>query len=131
MEEIKPDYCIDYTKTNYKLLPEKYDVIFDAAGVESYQTTRHLMKPGGRYLTTLPRPKHVIDKLTSLFTSKNVKTLLMKSKGDDLRILSEMISKNQLRIFIDSVFPLEKISDAHRRAEEYTTEGKIIIQILK
>jgi NADPH:quinone reductase-like Zn-dependent oxidoreductase len=88
------------------------------------------LKSGGRYLTTLPRPKLVIHKLISLFTSsKKVKTLLMKSNGDDLRILSGMISENQLKIFIDSVFPLEKIADAHRRAEEYSTEGKIIIQI--
>jgi NADPH:quinone reductase-like Zn-dependent oxidoreductase len=131
MEELKPDNYINYTKTNYEELPEKYDVIFDAAGVQTYKNCRHLLKRGGRYLTTLPRPKLVIHKLISLFTSKKVKTLLMKSKGDDLRVLSEMISNNQLRIFIDSVFPLEKIADAHRRAEEYTTEGKIIIQISK
>jgi NADPH:quinone reductase-like Zn-dependent oxidoreductase len=32
MEELKPDHYIDYTKSDYKYLPEKYDVIFDAAG---------------------------------------------------------------------------------------------------
>ena len=132
MDELKPDQFIDYTKNNYKLLSDMYDVIFDAAGVESFISCRHLLKSGGRYLTTLPRPKLVIHKLISLFTSsKKVKTLLMKSNGDDLRILSEMISENQLKIFIDSVFPLENISDAHRRAEEYSTEGKIIVRIVK
>lgn len=131
MEELKPDRFIDYTKINYKQLPDKYDVIYDAAGVESFFVCRHLLKSGGRYLTTLPRPKLILHKLISLFTaSKKIKTFLMKSKGDDLKILSEMIIKNQLKIYIDSVFPLEKIADAHRRAEEYSTEGKIIVKIV-
>lgn len=130
MKELKPDHYIDYTTNNYKLLRDQYDVIYDAAGVESFISCRHLLKPDGRYLTTLPRPKLLVHKLIALLTtSKKVKTLLMKSTGDDLRILSKMISENQLKIYIDSVFSLEKIADAHRRAEEYSTEGKIIVKI--
>jgi NADPH:quinone reductase-like Zn-dependent oxidoreductase len=130
MDELKPHYWIDYTKCDYKSLPEKYDVIFDAAGVESFRTCRSLLKPGGRYLTTLPRPKHLTHKLISLFTpSKRVKTFLMKSNGDDLDALSKMINDGKLKIYIDSVFPLERIADAHRRAEEYSTQGKIVIII--
>jgi NADPH:quinone reductase-like Zn-dependent oxidoreductase len=130
MDELKPGHFIDYTKCDYKSLPEKYDVIFDAAGAESFLSCSSLLKPGGRYLTTLPRPKIVIHKLIAFFTSsKKVKTFLMRSKADDLEVLSKMITDGQLRIYIDSVFPLEKIADAHRRAEEYNTEGKIIIRI--
>jgi 2-desacetyl-2-hydroxyethyl bacteriochlorophyllide A dehydrogenase len=132
MKELKPDHYIDYKKNDYKLLPVEYDVIFDAAGVDSFRSCRHILKLGGRYVTTLPRPKLVMHILIAFLTSsKKVKTFLMKSKGDDLKILSEMITENKLKIFIDSVFPLEKIADAHRRAEEYTTEGKIVVKILE
>jgi NADPH:quinone reductase-like Zn-dependent oxidoreductase len=130
MDELKPDQFIDYTISDYKSLREKYDVIFDAAGVESFRSCFSLLKPGGRYLTTLPRPKIILHKLIAFFTSsKKVKTFLMRSKADDLQIVSKMIIDRQIRIYIDSVFPLEKIADAHRRAEEYNTEGKIIIRI--
>src|SRR4030042_2719512 len=130
MDELKPDHFIDYMKCDYKSLPEKYDVIFDAAGVESFRTCSSLLTPGGRRLTTLPRPKIVLHKLIALFTSsKKVKTFLMKSKAEDLEVLSKIITDGQMSIYIDSVFPLEKIADAHRRAEEYTTEGKIVIKI--
>jgi NADPH:quinone reductase-like Zn-dependent oxidoreductase len=130
MEELNPYRFIDYTRSNYKLLPDKYDVIFDAAGIENFRTCFKLLKPGGRYLTTLPRPNIIIHKMFSLFTSsKKALTMLMKSDSKDLKQISKMISVNQLKIYIDSVFPLEKIADAHRRAEEYSTEGKIIIKI--
>jgi NADPH:quinone reductase-like Zn-dependent oxidoreductase len=55
--------------------------------------------------------------------------MLMKSRSKDLEQISNMITENQLKIYIDSVYPLERIADAHRRAEEYTTQGKIIIKI--
>jgi NADPH:quinone reductase-like Zn-dependent oxidoreductase len=130
MEDLNPYRFIDYTKNDYKSLPEKYDVIFDAAGVEDFQKCRDLLKKGGRYMTTLPRPNILLHKLMSPFhNSKKAKTLLMKSKSNDLEFISKMISDNQLKIYIDSVFPLEKIAEAHRRAEEYSTEGKIIIKI--
>ncbi len=130
MEELNPDDFIDYTKVDYKTLTDRYDIIFDAAGVENFPDCRHILNPGGRYLTTLPRPKLLIHKTIAIFTKrKKVKTFLMKSSGSDLEIISDLIRRNELKIFIDSVFPLEKIADAHRRAEEYHTEGKIVVTI--
>ncbi len=130
MEELKPYRFIDYTKSDYKLLSDKYDVIFDAAGIENFRKCFKLLKPGGRYLTTLPRPNIIIHKIISLFTSsKRAMTMLMKSRSKDLEQISKMITENHFKIYIDSVFPLARIGDAHRRAEEYTTQGKIIIKI--
>jgi len=60
---------------------------------------------------------------------KKVKTLLQRSTGRDLEILAGMAENGKLQVIIDSVYPLEKVSEAHRRAEEYSTEGKIIIKI--
>jgi len=130
MEELRPDGFIDYTREDYKSQAERYDIIFDAAGVENFPYCRHILNPGGRYLTTLPRPKILIHKMYAVFTKgKKAKTFLMKSRGSDLEIISGLIREEKLKIYIDSVYPLENISDAHQRAEEYHTEGKIVIRI--
>ena len=130
MNQLQPDGFIDYTRNDYKTMKEKYDIIFDAAGVENFLDCKHILNPGGRYLTTLPRPKLLIHKIFALFTKgKKVKTFLMKSSGKDLEIISDLIREERLTICIDSVYPLEKISQAHKRAEEYHTEGKIVIKI--
>ncbi len=127
MDKLAPGHYIDYTLSGYKTAGRKYDIIYDSAGKESYRTTKRIVKPGGIYLTTLPRPKLLAHKLLAFFAGKKVKTFLMKSKSEDLEIISEMIIRGDLKIYIDSVFPLDKIADAHRRAEEYHTEGKIVI----
>ena len=131
MDELAPYHHIDYTVTDYKTAGKKYDVVYDSAGKESYRTTKKIIKRGGQYLTTLPRPKLLAHKILALFAGKKVKTFLMKSKREDLEIISEMIIRGDLKIYIDSVFPLDKIADAHRRAEQYQTEGKIVINELK
>ncbi len=130
LERLKPDHHIDYRKTDYLNEPGRYDVIFDAAGTESFLTCKRILKSKGVYISILPRPKILLHKLVSLFTGgKRVRTLLQKSSGSDLQVLTDLAESGKLQVIIDSVHPLEKVSDAHRRAEEYHTEGKIIVRI--
>ena len=129
MDELAPSEVIDYQSTDFKAGNKKFDVVYDSAGKESYRTTRSIIKQGGTYLTTLPRLKLLVHKMLAFFARKKVKTFLMKSRGEDLDIISGMIEKGDIKIHIDSVFPLDKIIDAHRKAEEYHTEGKIIIKM--
>lgn len=130
LNKLKPDHHIDYRRTDYLNAPERYDVIFDAAGTQSFLKCRKILKNGGLYITSLPRPKLLIHKLVSLFTrGKRARTLLQKPSGNDLEILAELVEAGKLQVITDSVYSLKKISEAHRRAEEYSTEGKIIIKI--
>ena len=71
----------------------------------------------------------LFHKLVSVVSRGRPATLLMKSKGSDLEVISGMIRLGQVRPFIDSEFPLENIAGAHRRAQEYHTNGKIVIRI--
>jgi NADPH:quinone reductase-like Zn-dependent oxidoreductase len=130
LSKLKPDHHIDYHETDYLNAPEQYDVIFDAAGVQSYLSCRKILKNGGVYISSLPRPKILMHKLLALFSKgKKVRTLLQKSSGSDLALLSNLVDEGKLHVNVDSVYPLENVSGAHRRAEEYGTEGKIIIRI--
>jgi NADPH:quinone reductase-like Zn-dependent oxidoreductase len=130
MKELRPDFVIDYTVLDYKQLNKHYDIIFDAAGVESFLSCRRILNPGGIYITSLPRPKLLIHKVVSIFTKGlRVRTLLMRSLGKDLEFLIGLMLAGKVKPFIDSVFPLERVSDAHRKAEQYSTEGKILIRV--
>ncbi len=130
MKDLKPEYLIDYALQDFKQTDKRYDIIFDAAGVESFLSCKHILHPGGVYITSLPRPILLIHKLVSIFTKgKKVRTLLMRSLGRDLDFIITLVLDGKLKSYIDSVFTLEKLADAHRRAEEYSTEGKILIRV--
>jgi NADPH:quinone reductase-like Zn-dependent oxidoreductase len=127
---LKPDHFIDYRKEDYLKGEIRYDIILDAAGVKTFLSCKGILKPEGIYITVLPRPKLIIHKMMALFTSgKKVRSLLQKSLGSDLEVLKKLVEEEKLISVIDSIHPLDKVSEAHRRAESYSTEGKIIIKI--
>jgi NADPH:quinone reductase-like Zn-dependent oxidoreductase len=128
--QLKPDHHIDYLKEDYLKGEIRYDIILDAAGVKNFLKCRRILKPGGIYITVLPRPKLIGHKMMALFTKgKKVRTLLQKSLGSDLEVLKNLVEAEKLISVIDSIHPLDKVSEAHRRAESYSTEGKIIIKV--
>ncbi len=130
LKKLHPDHHIDYRRIDYLYAPERYDVIFDAAGTQDFLKCRKILKSGGIYITSLPRPKLILHKFLSLFTrGKRVRTLLQRSTGSDLDILRVWVEKGDLQVIVDSVYSLEDLPDAHRKAEEYRTEGKIIIRV--
>lgn len=130
IDSLKPAHFIDYTRENYKQQEDQFDIVFDIVGAETFLTCRHLLKPKGVYITTLPRPKVLVHRAITMFiTQKKVKTFLMKSHGSDLELLNSWIEEGKFHVHIDRVFPLDKIADAHQYSEEGHTEGKIVIKI--
>jgi NADPH:quinone reductase-like Zn-dependent oxidoreductase len=127
---LKPDQHIDYKAEDYLEGNKCYDIIFDAAGVKTFLSCKKILVPGGIYITVLPRPKLLVHKFIALFTEgKKVRSLVQKSDGTDLEILKNLAEEEKLISVIDSIYPLNKVSEAHRRAETYSTEGKIIITV--
>ncbi|MFW5656035.1 MAG: NADP-dependent oxidoreductase [Bacteroidota bacterium] len=130
LKRLQPDSVINYKESDFRQQAKQYDIIFDAAGKTSYPDCRKILKKGGCYITTLPRPKLLIHKLISIFSAgKKVKTLLMKSKGEDLAFISGLIKKGQFFVKIDKTYPLEAVTAAHQYAERGHTEGKVVIRV--
>lgn len=130
IEYLKPDRFVDYKQIDIKTLDEKYDIIFDIVGTESFLSLKHLLNPNGTYISTLPRPKILFHKFISVFTQGlKAKTFLMKSNGKDLDLLNQMVAEKKLRVFIDKSFQLDEIAEAHKYSESGMAEGKIVIRI--
>lgn len=130
VESFKPDRYIDYTKEDILKSGIKADIFFDVAGNQSFLKTIHLLTKGGVYVSTLPRVKILIHKLTQPFTSnKKVKTLLRKHNAEDMKLLSEWMKTRKLNVSVDQVFPLDKVREAHTAAEAGKISGKIVVSI--
>ncbi|HAN19960.1 MAG: hypothetical protein A2X13_10915 [Bacteroidetes bacterium GWC2_33_15] len=130
VESFEPVRFIDYTKTDLLKIKEKVDVFFDIAGNYSFLKCKHLLKNGGIYINTLPRPKILFHKLLQIFTKgKKVKTLLMKHNNNDLEQISMWIAQGKLKVEIDEIFNLSNISAAHDYAQTGHNKGKNVVVI--
>jgi NADPH:quinone reductase-like Zn-dependent oxidoreductase len=110
VKSIGADNVIDYTKEDFTLKEEKYDVIFDAVAKISSSRGKKALKNTGKYLNVIkdsPGKLHV----------------------NDLLELKKLIEDEKLRSVIDRRYPLEEIVEAHRYVEKGHKKGNVVIII--
>ncbi len=103
-------HVIDYTRDDFTLGVEAYDVIFDAVGKLNLSKCKHALKPGGKYFSV---------------------TGSIRLNDQDLTTLKEMAEASRLTPVIDRVYPLDQIVEAHRYVEQGHKKGNVVISIIK
>ncbi|MHC4932059.1 MAG: zinc-binding dehydrogenase [Planctomycetota bacterium] len=106
------------------------DVVVDHIGPDTWNGSVACLKRGGRLVTCGGTTGHEIH--------FDVRHLFFKSLsflGNTMGTLEEVktvlghVEAGRLRSVIDSVFPLERIQDAHRRLAERAVFGKVVVTI--
>ncbi|HOY08135.1 MAG TPA: NAD(P)-dependent alcohol dehydrogenase [Saprospiraceae bacterium] len=110
VQQLGAQTIIDYTKDDFTKTEARFDIIFDAVGKTSRSACKHLLKPGGKYVTVATNPK---------------------SKPGDLQHLKDLIEAGKLTTVIDRTYPLEQIREAHTYVESFRKKGNVVIQVLK
>ena len=128
------DTVIDYSREDFTRRTELYDVVFDAVAKSRFGACRHLLKPGGCYVTTLPTPdvflRYPVQAVAGLFGNlKKAKFLMVGREGSDLAYLGALADAGRLRPTIGRTFPLERACDAHKLSEAGHVRGKIVLEI--
>lgn len=107
--QLGADKTIDYTKDDFTKTADRFDIIFDAVGKTSKSKCKHLLKPGGKYVSVTSNPK--------------------KNTGD-LLFLKELIESGKLISVIDKRYSLEQIREAHSYVESFRKKGNVVINII-
>lgn len=124
------DEVIDYQQHDFTRARAAYDLVFDAVASSSYRQSRATLRPGGRYVTTVPNP---LDLLLgwplSVAAGHRLRAVLARSRGRDLRRLADWLAAGQLRAVIDRRFPLAEAAAAQRYSETGRAVGKIVLTV--
>jgi NADPH:quinone reductase-like Zn-dependent oxidoreductase len=130
VRSLNADLVIDYTQQNFTKGNVQYDIIFDAVAKSSFSNCRNVLTPNGIYVSTLPIPEVILQSvLTAFLPGQKAKIVLEKPNSQDLGYLKELIEAGKLRTVIDSTYPLQELTEAHRYSEGERTVGKIAIAI--
>jgi NADPH:quinone reductase-like Zn-dependent oxidoreductase len=100
---------IDYKKDDFTTTEHRFDIILDAVGRISKSTTRHLLKPGGKYVSVTGTPK---------------------TAPDDLPVLKGLLESGKLVPVIDRTYTLDQIREAHTYVESFRKKGNVVINVL-
>ena len=130
-EQIKnygADEVFDYHKTSLEDLG-KFDLIFDSVGTNHNILRKHLT-PNGRLLTIAFQPLELVKLIFSVRVGKHrIRLVIAFPNRENLTHLARLVDNGDIVTNIDSVYPIDEIVKAHKRAEQRGILGKIVVDI--
>lgn len=130
LKRLGADRVVAYEETPAWEISGRYRCWFDVFGNAGYLRAQANLAPGGTYVTTVPNPRNIGNALTSgWFGGRRARLVIVQSRRRDLDILARLVSEGKLRPTVDTVYPLERIADAHRHVEGKHTVGKVVVQV--
>lgn len=130
VRELGADEVIDYTKSDTWNGGGNFDVILDCVGGVTPSRFTPWLTARGVYASTLPDGRVFAQQLGyAVIFQRKVRGVMLKTNGDDLRVLGGLVSSGALRTHIDETFPLEKMAAAHRASMTGRTRGKLVVTI--
>jgi len=110
VQSIGASQVLDYTRQDFSLSSQTYDVIFDAVGKLPPARGKAALKPGGVYLNV-----HADSD--------------SDEKLEYLLLLKELIEAGKIIPVIDRVYPFSQIVEAHHYVDTGRKKGSVVIQI--
>ena len=124
------DTVIDYTKEDFTVNGETYDIIFDTVGKLSLSSCRNSLTQKGFYLvSTFGLPDLTRDLWSSMTGGRKVIFGALSQTVEDLVFLKELIEAGRLKSVIDRRYLLEQIVEAHRHVEKGHKKGNVVITV--
>jgi len=132
------DHVIDYTKDDFAVGPQHYDLILDLGGNSSVSRLRRALakrgtlvivggEDGGRITGGVGRQLWAIT--LSPFVHQRLTMKAPKENSTDLERLAQLIEAGRLTPSIERIYPLLDVPDAMRHLVAGHTRGKLVISM--
>lgn len=115
-----------------RTLTEKYDVFFQVHVLSGsrYGLAKEVLTPGGTFLTLNPSPGSMLrDVASRVLPGPRHRTVLVKSRREDLAQLAGLIERGELRPPVGQTLPLDCIREAHAQLQTGHTVGKLVLTV--
>ncbi|MGY0020986.1 NAD(P)-dependent alcohol dehydrogenase [Streptomyces sp. cg35] len=111
----------------------RFDMVLDTAGTD-LSAYRRLLKPGGRMVTIafdLSRPIASLGFIaaSTVYGRGRVRFFSGNPKRALFDILARHVTSGELRPYVDRVFSLDEVADAHRALEAGGVRGKYVVRV--
>lgn len=128
--QLGADVVIDYRKTDFTLLPEKYDLVLDAPHALRFAAVKNCLAHKGTMITTVPSPGSILRQILNRDEGKKLRILFARPTSEGVARIAGMVARKEIRAIIDRKYPLAEIADAHRYSESGRAKGKILVSFV-
>ena len=127
------DRVLDYTREDFTGEQERYDLILDVAGGQSWSALRRVLEPEGRLVLvgahgSRSQLRHLAAiRLASFRGKQTAKFFIAKFNKPDLQTLADFLESGELKPAIDRTYELTEAEDALRTFGEGHVRGKLVL----
>ncbi len=134
------DHVIDYTRDDFTLTGERYDVVFDLVGNHSLRALRRVLTPDGTLLLSGggtsdggslvgPMGLFISAQLLNPFVRHRLLPVTEEPTSANLAALRELVESGAVTPVVDRTYPLSETAAAIRYVEDEHTSGKVVITV--
>lgn len=116
----------------------EYDVILDVGGNRPLSKLRRALTPSGtlvlvggeggdRVTGGMNRQHQAV--MTSPFSRQRLRPFIARERGEDLRVLAELIEAGKVTPAVGRTYALSETPEALRSLEEGTARGKLVVTV--
>ena len=109
VKSLGADEVIDYKYEDFTTRSPDFDIVFDAVGKTSKTAAKKILKGSG------------------VFVSVNMMT---SEKLEDLLGIKQMAETEKLKPFIDKIYSLDQIKEAHEYVDSGRKRGNVVVRVL-
>jgi NADPH:quinone reductase-like Zn-dependent oxidoreductase len=136
LRSLGADRVIDYGREDFTAAchGERYDVILDAAAKSSFPACRHLLAPGGAYVTTLPGLGAFfwsgVQRIAGILgPARRTRVIMVRPSGADLAFLGQLADQGKLKPTVSRTYPLDRAGEAQEASRTGHVRGKIVLEV--
>lgn len=136
VKSIGANKLIDYTKEDFSKQSQKYEFVFDTVGKSSFPRCKHLLMPGGVYISSdlgfmaqnmyLP---FITPVLKPLLQSRKTVFPIPLNIRKSLLLIRDLMQQGRFRAVIDKEFPLGRVVEAFKYVESGQKIGNVVLTV--
>jgi NADPH:quinone reductase-like Zn-dependent oxidoreductase len=127
---IGADKVIDYTREDFAMSGETWDIILDTTGTAPLARCENSLKEGGRLLVVLGSFAQALGmERPSKASGKKVIASVAAEHADDIRFLARLAESGEFKPVIDRSYPLEHAREAHAYVDTGRKRGNVVLTI--
>ena len=120
------DRFINSKSERFEDIVENVNVVLDLVGGEYLERSYNVLKPGGRYVTSM-----MMETPQDEAQRRGIRSLGLASqpRGDVLAKVAELVDAGKLKVFVNRTFPLADVTAAMEYRLKTTAPGKVVLTV--
>jgi len=119
------DEVIDYKAQRFDETLRDVDLVIDLIGGETQKKSWHVLKDGGRIVSTLEPPSAA----EAQRKHAQATAFMAQPRAEQLRAIGQLIDDGKVRVVVSSTRPLEEAREAHQHLEHDHIQGKVVLTV--